>query len=54
MKTKEYLLTEREIILIGIALTEYKRHLIENAPKSDSLPKVVSLADQFKHDAMTI
>jgi hypothetical protein len=54
MKTKTYLLTEREIALVKMALIEYKHYLIENAPKSDHLPKVVALADQFKHDLMVI
>ena len=54
IKTKGYLFTERELALISMALVEFKHYLIENAPKSDLLPTVVALADQFKHDLMVI
>ena len=50
MKTKLYLLTEREIALVKMALVEFKQRLIKEAPKSDHLPNVVALTDQFDHD----
>ena len=54
MKTKQYLLTEIEVLAIRDALIEFKHHLKNVKPISDiaiaEKKAVTILAEQFKND----